>query len=114
MQEGDGYLYRGRGYCQLTWKNNYHKLGDALGVDLVADPELASDPELATRIILLGMRDGLFTGKDLSDYLGPEAPESSNTEPDYFNARRIINGVDKADVIARYARAFQKILQEMD
>ncbi|MGV8958889.1 MAG: XVIPCD domain-containing protein [Stenotrophomonas sp.] len=49
-QPGDGYLYRGRGYIQLTGKENYEKAGEALNLDLVKHPELAAQPENAARI----------------------------------------------------------------
>lgn len=49
-QPGDGYLYRGRGYIQLTGKENYAKAGEALDLDLVKHPELAAQPENAARI----------------------------------------------------------------
>jgi len=40
-EEGDGYRFRGRGPIQLTGRANYKKYGDLLGVNLVADPDLA-------------------------------------------------------------------------
>jgi hypothetical protein len=49
------------------------------------------------------MRAGAFTGKKLSDYI-------SASKCDYTNARRIINGVDRADLIAGYAAKFERIL----
>lgn len=49
-QPGDGYQYRGRGYIQLTGKNQYEAAGQALGMDLVKNPDLAAEPENAARI----------------------------------------------------------------
>lgn len=47
---GDGYAYRGRGYMQLTGKDNYRAAGTALNLDLVNHPNLAGDPENAAKI----------------------------------------------------------------
>lgn len=47
---GDGYKYRGRGMIQLTGKDNYAKYGKMLGIDLVGNPDLANDPEIAARL----------------------------------------------------------------
>jgi len=49
----DGYKYRGRGLIQLTGKNNYIKYGNMLGIDLVNNPDLAADPEIAAKIAAL-------------------------------------------------------------
>ena len=100
---GDGAKYYGRGYVQLTWKNNYKRAGVYLGIDLVANPDLALLPDNAAQIMCIGMLDGWFTGKKLGDYLTAQ-------KTDWVNARRIINGTDKADVIAGYARAFYSAL----
>ena len=91
--------YYGRGYVQLTWKANYDKFGKLLGVDLVNKPDLALQPDIATKIMLVGMTKGLFTGKKLSDYITPDTM-------DFVNARRIINGIDCAQLIAGYANQF--------
>lgn len=94
-----GTTYYGRGFVQLTWKDNYQKMGDLLGVDLVSNPDKALDWEIATKVMFEGMIRGLFTGVGLSKYFAGE-------DSDWRNARKIINGLDRADKIAHYARAF--------
>lgn len=104
---GDGYRFRGRGYVQLTGRRNYQLASTKLGVDFVANPELALDPTLASAIMFIGMAEGWFTGKELSDYF-------DTGKTDWVNARRIINGTDKAQTIASYARAFHAALMAAD
>jgi len=47
---GDGYKYHGRGYIQLTGKDQYAAAGKALGLNLVDHPELAAEPTNASKI----------------------------------------------------------------
>ncbi|MFF9550331.1 glycoside hydrolase family 19 protein [Methylobacterium sp. NPDC097178] len=91
--------YYGRGFVQLTWKKNYQTLGDKIGVDLVHHPEKALDTDVASEVIFTGMIDGDFTSKSLSDYF-------NNSDEDWIHARRIVNGLDRAEKIAGYARKF--------
>ena len=98
-----GQTYYGRGYVQLTWKFNYEKAGQALGSDFVRKPDLVMEPDYAAFIMFQGMKDGWFTGKCFDDYINAR-------QRDYWNARRIINGTDKAGKIADYAIKFEAAL----
>lgn len=97
------HIYYGRGYVQLTWLSNYVKMRLKIGVDFVNKPELTMVPEFASQILVVGMRDGDFTGKKLSHYINDKVC-------DYKNARRIINGTDRKDLIAGYAKIFEQAL----
>lgn len=99
----DYYPFYGRGYVQLTWEANYSKFGKLLGIDLVKHPELALDPEISFKILIIGLREGLFTGKSLSRYY-------VDGKPDFVRMRKVVNGTDKAEQIAEYAEQFLKIL----
>lgn len=48
---GDGARYHGRGYIQITGRGNYRQVGQALGVALEPQPDLALDPATASRIL---------------------------------------------------------------
>lgn len=50
--KGDGERYKGRGFIQLTGRDNYTRAGQALGLPLEANPELAADPETAAKIAI--------------------------------------------------------------
>jgi len=68
---GDGWKYRGRGYNQLTFKGNYKKYGDAIGVDLVSNPDKANDPKVASKIAVQFAKNGIESLKSqgkLSQY----------------------------------------------
>lgn len=95
----------GRGPIQVTHERNYRAVGEALGVDLVADPDKLLDPVLGARSTVVGMMLGLFTGKKLSDYF------NGNTN-DPVNARRVVNGTDKARLIATYHQHFLDAIKE--
>ena len=49
-QPGDGAKYKGRGYIQLTGRDNYKKAGEALGLPLEKHPELVEKPEIAAQV----------------------------------------------------------------
>lgn len=102
-QAGDGVKYAGRGYVQLTGRSNYRRMGGLLGLPLEDNPDLAMQPDVASKVMFEGMIGGHFTGKKLSDYF--------NAKTDWVLARKIINGVDRAAQIAGYAKQFYADLQ---
>lgn len=104
----NGHRYYGRGYVQLTWYENYLKMTkrlNQLGIecDLVNNPEEALKWDIASAITFIGMSEGQFTGKKLSDYF-------NEYDENPIDARKIINGKDKAKMIAGYYHEFNKAL----
>lgn len=97
------YPYHGRGFVQITWEYNYKKFSDILNKDLVKNPDLALDPEISAFIAVYGMIHGTFTGKRLDDYIRPGSVN-------YIDARKIINGTDKAKEIANLASKYESEL----
>lgn len=104
-----GETYYGRGWVQLTWRDNYQLFSDLLHVDFVHNPDLACEPEWCYKITSLGMVRGLF----VSDH--KRVPMSlgrfiNDSKCEYTYARQIINGMDEAEDIAGYAQAFAAVL----
>lgn len=108
--------WHGRGYVQLTWQFNYQKADAELAKaglikpgDLMARPELAMQPKIAAFIMRHGMFQGWFTGVSFGKVL----PSSGvATRKQYMDARTIINGRDKADLIEDYAQWFERALRD--
>lgn len=92
------YPYIGRGYCQLTWDYNYQKYSNLMGIDFMNRPELLLNVKNSAFILVHGMVNGVFTGKKLSDFTT------------FTGMRRIINGTDKAALIAGYAEKVLPLL----
>lgn len=103
------YPWHGRGYPQLTWEKNYRWADSELGLNgaLLKDPSLMLTPEVAAPTMVRGMEQGAFTGKGLRDYLPAHGPA---TFEQFKQARRIINGTDRAAEIANIALRFQAAL----
>jgi hypothetical protein len=100
---GDGVRYKGRGFVQITGRKNYKDWSSRLGIDLVGQPALAQDPKYAVKILVGGMIDGTFTGYQLADFINA-------SKTDFVGARRIINGLDRAQEIAGFAEDYRDML----
>ena len=88
--------FKGRGYIQITGRTNYEKFSLILQDDFITNPLRVMLPEIAYKIMIYGFVNGSFTGKKLTDYIDGD-------KLDYYNARRCINGLDKAVLISGYA-----------
>ena len=106
LQSKKYYPYVGMGYVQLTWDYNYRKASDKFDVDFLKNPKLLLESKYAAPIIVVGMVEGWFTGKKLSDYITLKIS-------DFKSARKIVNGLDKAELIADYAKQYDKLLKDI-
>jgi putative chitinase len=109
-----GQCYYGRGFVQLTWEENYKNgqkyLKDRYGKDCQIHPVASNalDAETSALVSYDGMVYGWFTGVGLPKYLS----KSKGIE-DPVNARRIVNGTDKASTIAGYYWKFKSALKQI-
>jgi hypothetical protein len=105
--EGSALRFHGRGFVHLTWWDNYAVTGAWLGVglDLLLNPERATETPMAYRIMSYGMRTGRgFANRHRLEqfFVGQRS--------DYAGARAMVNGVDHKDEIADIARRFERLL----
>jgi hypothetical protein len=103
-------IYYGRGDVQLTWYENYERMGELMGLPLLEQPELALDPDISAQILVEGMilgksNRGDFTGLSLENYFNTH-------RDDPFGARRIVNGLDNARTIAGYHYKFLEAIRK--
>jgi hypothetical protein len=97
------YPYYGRGYVQLTWKQNYQHYGNILQSDLVTEPDRALDPAVALFVLVHGFKQGAFTGHKITDFINAAGT-------DFVKARLCINGTDRAADIAAVAQNYMTSL----
>jgi peptidoglycan hydrolase-like protein with peptidoglycan-binding domain len=102
-QPGDGPKYKGRGFVQITGRNNYAQWSQYLNLDLLENPQKAAEPEVAAKILVGGMKKGSFTGHRLQDYINED-------KQDFYHARRIINKLDRAARVEAIAQEYLRVL----
>lgn len=106
----------GRGYVQLTWEFNYRKADEECSRaglckpgEILANPDKVMEVPISAFVLRQGMKQGWFTGVKFSSVL-PAAGVA--TRKQYMDARTIINGRDKADLIEDYAQWFERALRD--
>jgi hypothetical protein len=107
------YPYYGRGLIQTTWEDNYRRLAIALGLPedfFLKDPDKLLEWEYALPALFVGMETGLYTGKDLDDYIDDLDESDDEDLREYIASRRIVNGTDKAREIGKMALKFEGAL----
>jgi putative chitinase len=103
-EDGDGILFPGRGYVQLTGRRNYKVMGKAFDVDLTSNKAAADrmlSEDIAAKVLFKGMEEGVFTGKKFANYFNA-------TTENWVEARKIVNGNDKKFIIGEYGRQFYR------
>jgi len=114
-RKGDGYRYRGEGHVQNTGRRNarvsgplLHKYG--IYVDFEKHPEKRGDPFYSALLLFEGNKQGLWTGRDLADYIDDVREGDDEDLREFIRARAVVNGKDKALKIGRSAMRFYKAL----
>jgi putative chitinase len=119
-QKGDGYRFRGEGDVQNTGRANARKATKrlnevfGLGIDLEANPDQRGDPFISAHSLFLGNREGWWTGRDLGDYIDGVDESDEEDRREYIRARAVVNGKDRASLIADYAVKFEAALKKAD
>lgn len=90
------YPFYGRGFVQLTWRRNYQIYSEILEKDFVGNPDGVLNENISLFILVHGFKTGVFTGRKITDYI-------NDRQTDFVEARRGINGTDRAHDIAHLA-----------
>lgn len=108
------YPWYGRGLIQTTWEDNYRAIARAMGLPedtFTKDPDKLLTFEYALPALFVGMEKGIYTGKDLDDYIDLQDEDDAEDLREYVAARRIVNGTDRAAAIGQLALVFEKGLK---
>ncbi len=108
------YPWYGRGLVQTTWERNYQAIAVAMGLPanfFTKDPNMLLLFEYALPALFVGMEKGIYTGKDVGDYIDDKDESDDLDYIEYRNARRVVNAMDKSDAIAKLALVFEQALK---
>jgi len=103
IHAGDGRKYRGRGYAMVTGRRNYQLVQDKFSIPAVDTPDVLLRPAVAAAVCVTGMMEGWFTGRALPSYVNA-------AKADFYGARAVVNGNDRAAEIAALALDYQQAL----
>jgi putative chitinase len=110
------YPWYGRGHVQLTWEDNYRRADRELGLGgtLVENADRALEPDISVKIMIRGMVNGWFSGDANGRHtLQRHLPNGAiATREQFRQARRIVNLMDRADLIAGHAMIYQEALRK--
>jgi len=104
FQNGYSILNISRNQVSKATRKDSRGSGDKFNIDLINNPQLALESKLAVKILVYGSEAGAFTSLKLEDFI-------NSKKKDYYNARKIINGLDKVTKIENYAIAFEKCIK---
>lgn len=113
-QPGDGWKFRGEGHVQNTGRRNAafssKQLNKQFGLhtDFEHRPDERGNPLYSALCLFFGNRQGWWTGKKLTDFLDGIDESDREDIQEFIKSRRVVNGIDKAEVIAQIAISFER------
>lgn len=103
VKPGDGARYKGRGFLQITGRDNYRRAGQALGLPLEKNPDLASDPKVAAQIAVWFWKNRVR----------PEVQDFSDTIAVTSKINPSMNGLGDRDLnFHNYAYRLKKLINK--
>lgn len=97
---GDGPLFKGRGFVQITGRANYRRYGEKLGVDLENKPDLALEPKVSAQVLAL--------------YFYDRKVDVAAAAGDWIKVRRLVNGgTNGLDEFLRFVETAEAVLRNV-